>query len=124
MPEKMSICLLSRYPPQKGGVATHAKALVESLKKRGHKITLITYGKMNRKEKGVRIIEVPILDMFFFRGLSYFLGTVQALKKYRDIDVVHAHPIHPAARAGSIASTSNQPSSHPIGEASPREILI
>ncbi|MEM5804815.1 MAG: glycosyltransferase family 4 protein, partial [Candidatus Aenigmatarchaeota archaeon] len=101
---KMKVCLLSRYPPHKGGIATHAKALAEGLRRRGHDVTLITYGRLGRKEEGMEIIEVPVINLFFLRGLSYFIGAMLALRKLkRRIDVVHAHPIHPAGTAAVIS---------------------
>ena len=101
---KIRVCLLSRYPPHEGGIATHAKALADGLRKKGHEVTLITYGRLGRKEDGIRIIEVPTVNLFFARGLSYLIGTVLALRKLKgSIDVIHAHPIHPAGTAAVIS---------------------
>ncbi|MFQ6010133.1 MAG: glycosyltransferase family 4 protein [Candidatus Aenigmatarchaeota archaeon] len=106
MAKKMSICLLSRYPPLKGGVSVHVQALVKGLKEKGHDITLITYGKLKRKERGTRIIEVPMINLFFLRGLVYLIGAILALRKAREkIDIIHAHPLHPAGTAAVMFKT-------------------
>jgi len=101
----MRICILSRYHPQLGGIATHSKNLVEELIKRGHEVTIIAYKQMNRKGRKVKIYEIPIIDKFFIRGVSYFLGSLAVLAWIGDrIDIIHCHPIHPA---GTIASFFN-----------------
>lgn len=101
----MKICILSRYPPQLGGIAIHCQELTEELRKRGHEVTVITYGRFDRKKKGIEIYEIPIIDKFFLRGLSYFLGTLATLAWIRNrIDLIHCHPIHPA---GTVATFFN-----------------
>jgi len=96
---------LSRYPPQLGGIAIYSQNLAEELIKRGYEVTIITYKKMDRKGKKIKIYEIPIIDKFFLRGFSYFLGSLAVLAWIGDrIDIIHCHPIHPA---GTIASFFN-----------------
>jgi glycosyltransferase involved in cell wall biosynthesis len=99
----MKICILGRYPPQIGGIATHCEHLVGQFVKNGHEVTLITYKKLGRKGASFRIYEIPIIDVFFLRGLCYFLGTLAVLLRVRnEIELIHAHPIHPAGTAAII----------------------
>jgi len=108
----MRICILARYPPLKGGIATHSEKLVEELAKRGHEVSVITYKKLGRKKRTVKIYEVPITDKFFLRGICYFLGSlIFLIKNMKNVDLIHAHPIHPA---GTVASFFKLFSSVPL----------
>jgi glycosyltransferase involved in cell wall biosynthesis len=99
----VNICFLSPYPPQTGGVPVHTSGLAKKLAAR-HRIAVITYGRMGRQsEKGLDIFQVPVLNIRFLRGLSYFIGAVIQLFRLgrrRRIDVIHCeymHPLGPAA---------------------------
>ncbi len=100
----MNICMISPYPPQTGGVPVHTESLVKMLSK-GHKIFLITYGRLGRKSSGnVEVIEVPIINMKFLRGMSFFLGALFKLRstaKKNKIDIIHSQFMHPP---GTVAS--------------------
>lgn len=96
----MRICILARYPPLTGGIPVHSQMLVQGLKKRGHDVTVVTYGKFERRLKGVKLYEIPLVNIFFLRGLVYFIGSLIALAKVRNkVDLIHAHPLHPAGTA-------------------------
>ncbi len=94
----MKICFLSPYPPQPGGVPVHTSGLVGNLAKR-HGISVITYGRMGRKGKeGVEIKEIPVINVKFFRGLSFFIGALLmllVLNMRKRIDIVHAQYMLP-----------------------------
>jgi glycosyltransferase involved in cell wall biosynthesis len=100
----MNICMISPYPPQTGGVPVHTEGLVKRLSKK-HKVFLITYGGLGRKSsKNVEIIEVPVINVKFLRGLSFFLGALFRLRsvlKNNKIDIIHSQFMHPP---GSVAS--------------------
>ncbi|UCD03311.1 MAG: glycosyltransferase family 4 protein [Candidatus Aenigmatarchaeota archaeon] len=100
----MNICIISPYPPQSGGVPIHTESLVKHLSKE-HKVFLITYGRFGRHSHGnVKIIEVPIIDVKFLRGLSFFLGAffrLRGLVKHEKIDVIHSQFMHPPGTVGS-----------------------
>lgn len=92
----MEICIIGDYPPQKGGISTHLDMLVKELAKRDHKISLITYGKFKRKEpENVKIYETYYIDIFFLRGLVFFINSLIILFKIKP-KLIHAHPLHPA----------------------------
>ena len=77
----MKICILSQYPPQGGGIAVHCSQLARGLESRGHRVNVITYGRMGRKLAGkVRIHEMPIVNKFILRGSLYSYFTLKALK--------------------------------------------
>jgi len=96
--ENMNVCLLTPYPPQTGGVAVHSSNLVKNLSER-HNIFIVTYGRLGRKGgKNVEILEVPVIDVKFLRGLSYFIGsivTLFVLKRRSKIDIIHSQYMHP-----------------------------
>ena len=100
----MNICMISAYPPQKGGVPVHAESLVSELSKR-HKIFLVTYGRLGRKcPKNTDIYEVAVPGVRFLRGLAFFIGACMAVKKITSenrIDIIHAQFMHPP---GSVAA--------------------
>ncbi len=100
----MNICMISPYPPQTGGVPVHAESLVRKLSKR-HRIFLITYGRLGRKSRGnVEMIEVPVINIKFIRGLSFFLGALfklRAVVKKNRIDIIHSQFMHPPGTAAS-----------------------
>ncbi len=102
----MKICILSQFPPQVGGIAVHCSQLARELESRGHRVHVITYGRMGRKLAGrIRIHEMPIVNKFILRGsmYSYFtLKTLKAVKENGGIDIVHAHPLYPAGLVASI----------------------
>lgn len=100
----MNICIISPYPPQTGGVPVHTESLVKKLSKK-HKIFLITYGKLGRESSGnIEVIEVPIINIKFLRGLSFFLGALFKLRSVVEsskIDIIHSQFMHPP---GTVAS--------------------
>lgn len=97
--ENMFICLISPYKPQKGGVPVHTENLIKRLENK-HKLVLITYGRENRKSSDkLRVIEVPVLNVKFLRGLSFTIGVyfkLRKLNKEHKIDVIHSQYMHPA----------------------------
>lgn len=100
----MRICILSRYPPDKGGIATHSYNLAKELASRGHSVTIITYGKLGRssnKSNKIKIREIPLINKFPLRGLSYSFGCLTTLLKIKGkVDLIHVHPIQ---AAGAVA---------------------
>ncbi len=102
----MKICILSQYPPQVGGIAVHCSQLARELEARGHRVHVITYGRMGRKLAGkIRIHETPLVNKFMLRGSLYSYFTLRALKAIKEsegIDIVHAHPLYPAGLVASI----------------------
>jgi len=94
----MRICFLAAYPPQQGGVPVHAKRLAEALSEK-NEVFVITYGRLGRKsKKNLHVIEVPVIPVRFFRGLSFFIGSLillPMLTRKRKIDIIHAHYLHP-----------------------------
>jgi len=100
----MNICMISPYPPQAGGVPVHTAGLVKRLSKK-HKVFLITYGRLGRKSRGnVEILEVPVINVKFLRGLSFFLGALFRLRsvvKNNKIDIIHSQFMHPPGSAAS-----------------------
>ena len=101
----MKICMITPYPPQTGGVPVHAEALAEKLSKK-HEIFIITYGRLGRKgSKNIKIEEVPVPGIKFFRGASFFIGALMKLRsltKKNRIDIIHAHYMHPPGTAAAI----------------------
>lgn len=94
---------MTPYPPQKGGIETQVEAVVSRLKE-GHEIHLVTYEKLGREESGVEIYEIPVGDTFFMRGTQFVLGALKKLKNLKGkVDLIHAHPIHPAGSAASLS---------------------
>jgi len=102
----MKIVILSQFPPQVGGIAVHCSQLAKGLESRGHKVHVITYGRMKRKTAGsVKIHEMPIVNKFLLRGSMYSYFTLKALKAINEsegIDIVHAHPLYPAGLVASV----------------------
>lgn len=100
----MNIWMVAPYPPQAGGVPAHVQELACRLSKR-HKVRIITYGRKARKAPagtGIEITEVPVIDVKFLRGLSFFIGTalkLRSLSKSEKADVIHAHFMHPPGTA-------------------------
>jgi glycosyltransferase involved in cell wall biosynthesis len=101
----MNICMVSPYPPQKGGVPSHVRMLAEKLSER-HDVTVITYGRRGRENKeGLHFFEIPIPNIRFLRGLAFFIGAVVALRKLskeKKFHVVHAHYLHPPGTAAAL----------------------
>ncbi len=101
----MNICMISAYPPQTGGIPVHTEALMRHLSRK-HKVHLITYGKLGRKAReNVTITEVPVINVKFLRGLSFFIGCCMAIRKTckeNRIDVIHAHYMHPPGTAAAL----------------------
>ncbi len=99
----MKICMISPYPPQVGGVPVHTESLVRRLSKK-HEVTVITYGKLGRKgSRNVEIVEVPIVNVKFLRGLLFFIRALLKLRsvnKKGKIDVIHSQFMHPPGTVG------------------------
>ncbi len=107
----MKILQLGYYPPQVGGIANHLETLSKGLSKK-HEITVVTYGKMNRKDKNIEIIEIPVINKTPFRGISYSLGLLKYLiKNGKNFDIIHAHGVQPA---GTITSYYGKFSKAPV----------
>ena len=84
---KILICT-GIFPPEAGGPATYSKLLAEELSKRGHEVTLITYG----KEYQISSIKYQIIfiSRSFFKPWHYW-KYFRAVKKHgRDADVIYA----------------------------------
>lgn len=92
----MKICIISPYPPQKGGIASYVEELVKRVSKK-RKVILITYEKLGRKSrKNVEIKEVALPKFQWIRGLVFILKTLSILRKLpKDVKIIHAHYLHP-----------------------------
>ncbi|MBN1896719.1 MAG: glycosyltransferase family 4 protein [Candidatus Aenigmarchaeota archaeon] len=93
----MRICIISPYAPQTGGVPVHTESLIDTLSGK-HEVHLITYGKMGREDDRITIHEIPVANMKFLRGASFFLGTLfklRSLCREMKFDVIHAQYMHP-----------------------------
>jgi glycosyltransferase involved in cell wall biosynthesis len=101
----MNICMISPYPPQKGGVPSHTMMLAEKLSE-SHEVTVITYGRCGREDKkNLHFFEIPLPNVKFVRGLAFFIGAVIALRrlsKEKKFSVVHAHYLHPPGTAAAL----------------------
>jgi len=95
----MNVCMISAYPPQRGGVAVHAESLALQLSKR-HRLFVITYGRLGRKPRqNIEFLEVPVPGIGFLRGLAFAAGALfrlWRLTKRQRIQVVHSQYMHPA----------------------------
>ena len=101
----MKICLIGKYPPERGGISTHLRILKRGLEERGHEVTVVTYAG-NSKEKNV--ISVPIPKYPFARGLSFTFSSIPLiLKKHIDtekFDLIHSHYLVPPGIVGGLSS--------------------
>jgi glycosyltransferase involved in cell wall biosynthesis len=100
----MNICMLSAYPPQKGGVPVHTRALAGRLSRR-HRVLVLAYGGKRRSEGNITVIPVPVINVKFLRGLSFFIGSMLALRRLcgkEKIAVIHAQYMHPPGTAAAL----------------------
>ncbi len=99
----MKICMISPYPPQKGGIASYVEELVKRISRK-RKVILVTYEKLGRKSsKNVEIEEVSLTKLRWIRGLVFILKTLIKLKKLsKDVKIVHAHYLHPCGTVAVI----------------------
>ncbi len=96
----MKICIITPYPPQRGGVASYVNELVERLVKK-HKLTILTYYRYFREQKrNIRFVEIHLPSIPFIRGLLFLLRSLNFLKTHgRSFDIIHAHYLHPCGTA-------------------------
>ncbi|MBI3331800.1 glycosyltransferase family 4 protein [Candidatus Peregrinibacteria bacterium] len=74
------------YPPDIGGPATYVRALAEELTKRGHEVTVITYGRPTEEEEKWKVVRVSKRGLII-RWIRY----AAALKKnLADADAIIA----------------------------------
>jgi glycosyltransferase involved in cell wall biosynthesis len=100
----MNICMLAPFPPQKGGVPVHASRVARLLSQR-HDVTVVTYGRLGRHDDRIHMTEIRVPGIGFLRGLVFLILSVAALfsiARKRDIDVIHAHYMHPPGTAAVI----------------------
>ena len=99
----MKICIISAYPPQKGGIASYVDEFVKRISKK-RKVILITYEKLGRKNrKNVEIKEVALPEFRWIRGLVFILKTLSILRELsKDVKIIHAHYLHPCGTAAVI----------------------
>ncbi|AEC51979.1 hypothetical protein PNA2_1063 [Pyrococcus sp. NA2] len=98
----MKVLMIGHYPPHRGGVARHVKALVECLAE--HEVHVITYGTVKGREEGVSYVRVP--NVFGLRGISFtLLASRLAVKLHRkfNFDLIHAHYVGTTSYAGVLA---------------------
>ncbi|RLI71487.1 hypothetical protein DRO97_09825, partial [Archaeoglobales archaeon] len=128
---KKTILILSPFfRPNIGGVETHLDDLCEYLRRRGHKVFVITYQPLTTKAKGQKLerkenLEIrrirwfgynwfhklepyPIFEwLYLFPGL--FVYTFLFFLKYRNkIDVIHAHGLISALITKILAKVFNK----------------
>ena len=84
------------YPPFINGVSTSIKMLENALRKKGHKVYVVTVNPTNMKyvyEDGGRIIRIPgiPIGIYDYRlTTAYPLRAVNKIKKWK-LDVIHTH---------------------------------
>ncbi|AEH25504.1 glycosyltransferase family 4 protein [Pyrococcus yayanosii] len=99
----MRVLLVGHYPPHRGGVAKHVKALAEHLRER-HEVHVLTYGPVKTLEPFVHQVRVP--GTFGLRGTSFALLASRKIVRLHErfnFDVVHAHYVGTTSFAGVLA---------------------
>lgn len=113
----MRILMISKALPQsfKGGIQTHVWELSQSLRKRGHEVSILTAGSLRRgvttrMVEGIQVYEIPHLSYYYTPILSHTMSewsfnwaAVRWIEQNADkFDVVHAHGrsgyLYPSAR--------------------------
>lgn len=114
----MKILMLTwEYPPHKvGGVASHSKSLAETLARRGHKVSVITYGDKEKEEvkEDVEIHRVnagPAPDVVTWALMlnHKFQKKASDVLKKENLDLIHAHDWSSVPAATSIKKATQLP---------------
>ncbi|MFX1259277.1 MAG: glycosyltransferase family 4 protein [Promethearchaeota archaeon] len=89
--DKLNICLVSAViaPDQEDGSAKFFRGIYDYLKKRGHRVKLIT-GKWNVKLKDPNIIQIDLLRKSFFWVPQFSIKVFKFLKS-RNFDIIHGN---------------------------------
>lgn len=92
----MKICIISAYPPQRGGIASYVEELVKEIAKK-RKVIVLTYEKLGRKStKNIEIREISLPKISWLRGLIFIFKSLVELRKLpKDVKIIHAHYLHP-----------------------------
>src|SRR5258708_26901865 len=90
--------LISRYPPVLGGSEIQCQRLAHALKRKGHRVTILTEPVINvpdsADDNGIEVVRLgrvggPRLLAAFF----YMIYTLRYLRTQPSFDILHAHLI-------------------------------
>lgn len=114
----MKVLMLTwEYPPHKvGGVASHSQNLARSLSRKGHEVSVLTYGEEEKKEVkgGVEVHRVKVGSAQDVVTWSLMLNQEFQKKggeilRERDFDLIHAHDWHSVPSAVSLKKATELP---------------